>query len=117
MGLPWYDLASLLFDPYMDIPYELIDRGFNYYVDNSAVDPGNSGLFYEQAHQRMIKAIGTYLYLSFEKKHLSYFTQLKHGWSVQKYAGWDFLSIIRSGKLLCGHNNAELLIDPRFGKA
>ena len=75
MGLPWYDLTSLLFDPYTDIPPLLIERGFNYYVNKSQNNLNEChNLFYDQALQRIVKAIGTYLFLSFEKKIVSYFS-------------------------------------------
>ncbi|MCS7204130.1 MAG: phosphotransferase [Leptospiraceae bacterium] len=79
MGLPWYDLSSLLFDPYVELPFSLINGLFFFYYDlrNMPKRKIDHSLhtFYLQAFQRVIKAIGSFLYLGVElnKKHfLSY---------------------------------------------
>lgn len=64
MGLPWYDVSSLLYDPYT--PLTRIDRMklLDYYLEISdfgRINPPGQ-LFYQQALQRMLKALGTYFH-------------------------------------------------------
>ncbi len=70
-GLPWYDLASLLYDPYVPLP--LADRrfGFHYYCSHAGTEERWS-LFLLQSAQRILKALGTYLFMTFEKGQLQY---------------------------------------------
>lgn len=77
-GLPWYDLASLLYDPY--VPLSPADRrfGFDYYCEQSAVEP-RWNLFLLQAAQRILKALGTYLFMTFEKRHTNYAQSIPEG--------------------------------------
>lgn len=66
MGLPWYDLSSLLFDPYADHSQATIAEGLTRYclaTDRTGKDHGN--LFHAQALQRLFKALGTYVHLTF----------------------------------------------------
>lgn len=60
MGLPWYDLASLVYDPYVDLGRPERERLVRRYLAQSHRGPGRN-LFYLQALQRTVKAMGTYL--------------------------------------------------------
>lgn len=60
MGLPWYDLASLVYDPYMNLGRPERERLIRRYLDLSGRGPGRN-LFHLQALQRTVKAMGTYL--------------------------------------------------------
>ncbi len=71
MGLPYYDLASLLYDPYA--PIDLADRRdlLDYYFSQSGTEP-RLGLYYAQALQRLLKALGTYVHQVYVKNHKVY---------------------------------------------
>jgi hypothetical protein len=66
MGPPHYDAASLLFDPYVDLGYGLIERLADYYFDvaGGISDRAN---FYICAAQRLMQALGAYGNLSLHK--------------------------------------------------
>ncbi|MCL2219150.1 MAG: phosphotransferase [Chitinispirillia bacterium] len=66
LGAPYYDVASLLFDPYVDLDYGMIERLLDYYLTN--VDsPGGRGDFYICAAQRLMQALGAYGNLTLHK--------------------------------------------------
>ncbi|MDH5657319.1 MAG: phosphotransferase [Spirochaetia bacterium] len=67
MGHRYYDLSSFLFDPYTGFSANLIQKGFRYYSDQSGF-PADQTIFYYQAMQRILKALGSYLFLVNEKK-------------------------------------------------
>lgn len=69
MGLPWYDLSSLLYDPYSDLTMEQRRHWLDYYRSITDRRPGEDGnRYYLQALQRIFKALGSYLFLTFEKE-------------------------------------------------
>ena len=59
-GLRYYDLASLLYDPYLPLSRDFRTRMLSSYAKKSgkAVE---ENLFYMQSFQRLVKAIGTYM--------------------------------------------------------
>ena len=64
-----YDLASLLIDPYADLPLDFSDQLFHYYLDRLGerlpVDPGEFRHHYELlALQRNLQIIGAFAFLS-----------------------------------------------------
>lgn len=59
MGLPWYDLASYLYDPYLDRGFEERQRLRRAFQKLGCL--AESNLYYLQAFQRTVKAMGTYL--------------------------------------------------------
>ncbi|MDR0331431.1 MAG: phosphotransferase [Chitinispirillales bacterium] len=66
LGPPHYDAASLLFDPYVDLGYDTIERLVNYYlVKTDSVSEENA--FYLCAAQRLMQALGAYGNLSLHK--------------------------------------------------
>jgi aminoglycoside/choline kinase family phosphotransferase len=72
MGLCWYDLSSLLFDPYVKLDLELVLELFDDYYIKSQF-PNNKKIHYKniflyQAFQRLFKALGSFLYLGFDLK-------------------------------------------------
>lgn len=72
MGLPFYDLSSLLYDPYTGVDEE--DRSYclEYFLKHSPVDLPSIGYYYQSVIQRLLKALGTYLFLTFEKNMIRY---------------------------------------------
>jgi len=70
MGHPFYDLASLLYDPYLRLDEELVERLLARYLSRHPDYPVS--LFYDHALQRILKALGSYIYLSVEKRKSIY---------------------------------------------
>lgn len=71
MGLPWYDLVSLVYDPYTFIPRVDRMQAVAYYVRKSGIED-KENLFYFQALQRLLKALGSYFFLVHEKGMINY---------------------------------------------
>jgi len=88
-GLPHYDLASLLYDPYTDMPSKIRSAIYNYYLSkiekaqkgrkSHIADTGNFDRIYRYSGiQRLLQALGAYSYLGIEsrkKEFLSYIPQ------------------------------------------
>lgn len=55
-----YDLASLLCDPYVELPDELIQRLVEFYSERSSAGTGIPSLFWFGAIQRLIQALGAF---------------------------------------------------------
>ena len=73
MGLPYYDLCSLLYDPYTPITRNERLRGLEYYLQNTTPEFKKlRGYYYAQALQRIAKALGTYMHQTFKKGHAIY---------------------------------------------
>lgn len=72
MGLPWYDLASLLYDPYSNINLKDRTIALEYFLKARPELRNQRGLFYAQALQRVLKALGTYLHQSHVKQNPRY---------------------------------------------
>ncbi|HBS05253.1 MAG TPA: hypothetical protein DEA96_09825 [Leptospiraceae bacterium] len=70
-GNRYYDLASLLFDPYVSIPVHLRKKCVDHYFASAGLEKGR-GIFYLQGLQRILKAMGSYLYLGLELGKTSY---------------------------------------------
>ena len=67
LGLPAYDAASLIFDPYIPLDFaRRIPLARKWVSENEKV---NLQIFYQQALQRLLKALGTYLFQVFEKEN------------------------------------------------
>lgn len=69
LGPPQYDLASLLIDPYVQLPWELQEELADFYLDRlSALVPVNPEAFRENyeiiAFQRNLQILGAYGFLS-----------------------------------------------------
>lgn len=79
MGLPWYDLSSLLFDPYVEFDISTVLMLFDYYYKLSNFSKSkydyHKHIFFLQALQRLFKALGSFIYLGFElnKTHFRQF--------------------------------------------
>jgi len=80
MGLPWYDLASLVYDPYLDLGREERERLVRRYLEKSRRGPGRN-LLYLQALQRTVKAIGTYLSVLASSRSPFYLDALKQAFA------------------------------------
>ncbi|HSI84050.1 MAG: aminoglycoside phosphotransferase family protein [Candidatus Methylacidiphilales bacterium] len=78
-GTPCYDLGSLLYDPYVEIPHEARLEMVQYYfsLEDEAADSGSGTeseanrerheLFHEASAQRLMQALGAYGFLSLHK--------------------------------------------------
>jgi aminoglycoside/choline kinase family phosphotransferase len=71
MGSRYYDLASLLYDPYVNLPESFRDKLFGYY-HTRANENVDLRAFQSQVIQRLLKALGTYIYQVYEKDNKSY---------------------------------------------
>jgi len=79
MGSRYYDLVSLLYDPYVSIPLELVDSCTEYFIA-TVLEPACSKHsrhhFYCQAVQRLFKALGTYAHQFFQQHDSSFLPAL-----------------------------------------
>lgn len=66
LGAPYYDVASLLFDPYVDLGTDMIERLLGGYLDMAGLAGGRDD-FYLCAAQRLMQALGAYGNLSLQK--------------------------------------------------
>lgn len=75
-GLRYYDLASLLYDPYLPLSRDFRTRMLSSFSRKSgkAVE---ENLFYMQAFQRLVKAIGTYMSVIHSRKDREYLGYLR----------------------------------------
>ncbi|MCB1138395.1 MAG: phosphotransferase [Leptospiraceae bacterium] len=64
-GNRFYDLASLVFDPYASLSREVQTACIDYYFQKCSLEKGR-GILYLQGLQRVLKALGSYLYLGRE---------------------------------------------------
>ncbi len=71
MGTPYYDLVSLLYDPYSFVSEHEQSRCLEFFFKNSYFQK-EKNLLFPQAIQRLLKALGSYFYLSNEKKMSHY---------------------------------------------
>lgn len=73
MGLSCYDLCSLLLDPYTELSRGRMEWGIAVYeAERSADIAVDRKLFFLQGLQRLLKALGTYLHLGFERGFIAY---------------------------------------------
>lgn len=73
LGLPYYDLASLLYDPYVPLSVQDRQMGYSYFRAKSPIkDLPGPGIYYAQALQRLLKALGTYIVQVHQKGHHGY---------------------------------------------
>lgn len=63
-GSPFYDLASLLYDPYAPLDREERGRALHRYLDSAQYSATQKPIYLAVALQRMLKALGTYLHQS-----------------------------------------------------
>ena len=81
MGLPWYDLSSLIFDPYLPLnplKVSFLEDCLRYYQEQSGFQiPGARNVFYGQSIQRLFKALGSYLFLGLEKDAPDYLNYIE----------------------------------------
>ena len=78
-------LQVFLFDPYTEISQQLRKACLDHYFEKAGLEKGR-GLFYLQGLQRVLKALGSYLYLGLELNKTTYLecvegalTQLESG--------------------------------------
>ena len=81
-GLMYYDLVSLIYDPYLNNDVATRKMAILYVLEklaNFSKTAENSidlRLFYLQALQRLMKAMGTYLYQHYHMNHTKYFSYI-----------------------------------------
>ncbi len=71
MGCALYDVASLLFDPYVDLPDEIVRDCLRLYF-RAGPTPEQMSLFYTAACERLMQALGAYGFLSIKKGKTEY---------------------------------------------
>lgn len=71
LGCALYDVASLLFDPYVDLPDEIIQDCLRLYF-RATPTPEQLRLFYTAACERLMQALGAYGFLSIKKGKTEY---------------------------------------------
>lgn len=76
MGLPWYDLASLVYDPYLPLDRTIRLGIIEEYLAVSQRS-FSENLFHMQALQRTLKAIGTYCAVLSSRSDSQYLQALK----------------------------------------
>ena len=73
LGVLWYDLASMLYDPYADMSPALRTKLFNYYCEIRGVDSAESAPpFFKAAAERLMQALGAFAFLSLQKGKREY---------------------------------------------
>ena len=77
MGLPQYDVASLLLDPYVQLPKAEIDEGIHFYKYSAlscggSIDDDFDDTFTFAAMQRLMQALGAYGFLGYERQRADF---------------------------------------------
>ena len=68
LGPPYYDLASLLLDPYItQLSDDSVEKLLNYYLDRRGLTPASKADFHLCAAQRLMQALGAYGNLTLHK--------------------------------------------------
>jgi aminoglycoside/choline kinase family phosphotransferase len=68
LGPPYYDLASLLLDPYItQLSDDAVEKLLDYYLDKRGMTPASKADFYLCAAQRLMQALGAYGNLTLHK--------------------------------------------------
>lgn len=78
MGRPEYDLASLLYDPYMALPEEERGELLSYYSSLSG-SPLRQDVFAACAMQRLMQALGAFANIGYNKHNLWYLNLIPTG--------------------------------------
>jgi aminoglycoside/choline kinase family phosphotransferase len=81
-GSPFYDLGSLLYDPYMNFSNSERDKLLSYYYKLAKWDLDWStfqNYFLEASAQRLMQALGAYGFLGFKKGLKTYFKHIPSG--------------------------------------
>jgi aminoglycoside/choline kinase family phosphotransferase len=76
-GLPQYDLASLLYDPYVDLSESERDELLAHYCHGAVPDDFRETLRL-CAMQRLMQALGAYGFLGLVKRHENFLTHIPH---------------------------------------
>ena len=77
VGPCWYDVASLLFDPYADIPSGLRESLYARYCALRGLDAAaNRGLFLAAAAERLMQALGAFAFLAQKKGRREYLAHI-----------------------------------------
>lgn len=117
MGSPFYDLASLLLDPYVDLPAGAREEMLGLYCSQavrhlSAVEA--EGLFSAAGCQRLMQALGAYGFLGLQRSRPAFLAHLQpaleklaqitrcglpclHGWVMRCQENWQAIQASHSG--------------------
>ena len=80
LGLLQYDLASLLEDPYIEIPKNDKDYLINYYLDKTSFDRDEFLKIYRYCSiQRLMQALGAYAFLGIKKGKKEFLSYIPSG--------------------------------------
>jgi aminoglycoside/choline kinase family phosphotransferase len=82
LGSPFYDLGSLLCDPYVNFSEEERDEllSFSYGLSKGDLDPtGFRDYFWEASAQRLMQALGAYGFLGLQKGLKAYLEHIPPG--------------------------------------
>jgi len=80
-GLPQYDVASLLYDPYVSLTSEERLELLEYYKGMSGKPDGFDEIFYQCALQRLMQALGAYGFLGLARGKPHFLTHIPAAWS------------------------------------
>ena len=101
LGPPSYDLVSLVFDPYVSLNFETRESLYNQYLESISdkhIKEEVIATVKPMALQRLLKAIGSFAYLTLDVKRGDYLKNVPAALTLLKQIDtsdkrWEFLSI------------------------
>jgi hypothetical protein len=103
LGSPFYDLASLLCDPYVKISWDKCNRLLSYYYELSHTNlpwPDFQQLFWKASMQRLMQALGAYGFLGLTKGLTAFLDHIPVGLDRLRHAASHVTTIPRFQELL-----------------
>jgi aminoglycoside/choline kinase family phosphotransferase len=103
IGSPFYDLGSLLCDPYVHFSYEELDELLAFYYHLSERDltwQEFQQVFWEASTQRLMQALGAYGFLGLKKGLPAFLDHIPAGLTNLQYAASHLPSLPRLRELL-----------------
>jgi hypothetical protein len=103
LGSPFYDLASLLCDPYVQISWDGCDTLLSYYHELSHIDltwPDFQQLFWKASVQRLMQALGAYGFLGLTKGLTAFLDHIPRGLGRLQHAASHVTTIPHLHELL-----------------
>ena len=76
MGTPWYDVVSLLYDPYLNIAASLRSELVEWLLQRSPLLNETHAQYPAILQQRLLKALGSYIYLTYGKQKDKYYSSI-----------------------------------------
>jgi len=80
-GLPHYDVASLLYDPYVALAADERSELLTYYKGMSGEPDDFDEVFYQCALQRLMQALGAYGFLGIEQGKTAFLSHIPTAWN------------------------------------